>query len=272
MLMYYIQLTILTCLALGDKIKLMQRWRLLGRRGLLLVTTSVLLSTFAIVGVTNAQSSTSSSSNYQVTQTEFGSSSSAQNCSTSYCSDSSVGAVAGSTSSTSNTANFGSVTNSQPELAVIVEGGSSDLGVLSSSTTATKTMVVKVKNYLSSGYVMQIVGNPPTYQGHTLAAIPSPSTTHPGAEQFGINAVANTSPNVGANPVQVPSGSFSFGSITPNYSTPNLFMYASGETVAQSPKSSGETDYTISMIINISNATPAGQYAGDFSAVVIATY
>lgn len=215
----------------------------------------------------------SSSSNYQVTQTQFTSGTSVQSCSGSYCAKVSVGdAAVGNSTATNTSAQFGAITNSDPLLEVIVAAGQSNLGTLTSETTATKTTTVKIRNYLSEGYVLQIIGDPPKYTGHRLNTSDIPVQSVPGTEQFGINAVANTNPTVGANLVQVPDSQTSFGVVYPDYAVPNLFMYRSGDNIAHSSKSSGETDYTISMIVNISNGTPAGHYSGDFSAVVIPVY
>jgi hypothetical protein len=178
----------------------------------------------------------------------------------------------GSAASTVNTAKFGSITNSDPLLEVIVQAGQSNLGTLTTETTATKTTTVNVRNYLSGGYVLQIVGDPPKYNGHALATSSTPVQSVPGTEQFGINATANTNPTVGAAPVQIPDDKTSFGIVNDNYKAPNLFMFSPGDNVAHSTTSSGQTEFTISMIVNISSATPAGHYSGDFSAVVIPVY
>jgi hypothetical protein len=216
---------------------------------------------------------TSNSNNYQLTETEFGVGSSSQSCSGQYCAKTSIGDMAaGSSKSSGSSAKFGSVTNAEPLLEVIIDPGESNLGVLTTENTATKTMTVRVRNYLSGGYVLQIVGDPPKHNGHALGTPTTPTTSSPGTEQFAINASANTTPNVGAGPVQVPSDQTSFGVVNDDYKLPNLFKYVSGSVVAHSPTESGRTDYTISMIVNISNSTPAGHFAGDFSAVVIPVY
>jgi len=216
---------------------------------------------------------TSSSNNYQVTETQFSSGTSVKSCSGSYCAKVSIGDTAiGTAGSANNTAKFGSITNSDPLLEVIVEAGASNLGVLTSETTATKITTVKIRNYLSGGYVLQIIGEPPKFDGHSLRTSNTPEQSVPGTEQFGINAAANTNPAVGADAVQVPDPQTSFGIVQDNYKTPNLFMFSSGDVVAKSTTASGQTDYTISMIVNISSGTPAGHYSGDFSAVVIPVY
>lgn len=216
----------------------------------------------------------SSSTHYMVTETQFGGvGSSLHDCSTNYCAKTSVGdLVAGSGSSTNYSAQFGANTSDEPLLEVIVAGGNQNLGVLDPSTTGTATATIKVRNYLSNGYVLQIAGAAPSQGTHTLTTLSTPSTSQPGAEQFGINLADNTAPNIGAAPVQVPSGVFSFGTVESDYSGADLFKYINGDIVAGSTKSSGETDYTMSLIINVSNVTPGGQYSGSFSAVAVPVF
>lgn len=216
----------------------------------------------------------STSSHYQIVQSEFGAGSADQNCSAAYCARTSVDAGAGgSAAGDTKAARFGNITtNSEPLLEVIVDSGASDLGTFTTEHASTKTMTISVRNYLSNGYVLQIMGEPPKYSGHTLSTPSTPTASLPGTEQFGINAVKNTTPNVGADPTQVPSSQFSFGAVADDYKTTNRFMYNNGDVIAKSKSASGETDYTISMMINISNSTPAGKYSGDFSAVVIPIY
>jgi hypothetical protein len=99
-----------------------------------------------------------------------------------------------------------------------------------------------------------------------------PCTSQPGAEQFGINLAANTSPHIGAVPVQVPSAAYAFGAAKASYDQSDLYYYSNGDAVAGSSKSSGETDYTLSMIVNISAVTPGGEYTGNFAAVAVPTF
>lgn len=95
-------------------------------------------------------------------------------------------------------------------------------------------------------------------------------SSHPGTEQFGINLVANTSPaSFGANPN---NGDFGFGSVAENYNVANQFRYVSGDTIAKAEKSSGETTYTISYLVNVTGLTPGGSYASNQTLVVTGTY
>lgn len=232
--------------------------------------------TLLAIGVFSARSAfatTSTSSSYQVSETQFGGGSTLQSCSGQYCTRASIGDIAGGSASnaTSRTA-FGPITPGEPTLEVIVDSGESNLGVLRTDRPATKTMVVRISSYLTDGYMLQIIGDTPKHPKHKLKAITSLAASKPGTEQFGINVVANTDPTIGANPAQVPSGEFSFGFATEQYAVPNMFKYVSGDVVARSDSESGRTDYTVSMIINVSNNTPAGHYSADFSAVVIPVF
>lgn len=232
----------------------------------LLLSLGVLFAVFS----TPAAAEVSSSKNYKVTDTEFGSTSLQQSCSSKYCATVSIGDMAAGQGGSS--AHFGKISGKEPRLEVIIDPGTSSLGTLSTTQTATKTMVVKVRNFIGAGYVVQIVGSAPQYGGHVLKALTSPSASKSGTEQFGLNDVKNSTPSVGADAVQTPSTGASLGAAEPGYTAANLFQYHSGDVIARGTNVSGETDYTVSMIVNISDATPPGHYTSDLSAVVIPTY
>ena len=226
-----------------------------------------------VAGAVPALAQTATSPTYQVSETQFGATSANQNCSAQYCAKASIGDMSGGGAAVAGgSATFEPLEGSEPRLEVIVEPGASHLGVLTTETTATKTMIVRISNYLGGGYTLQIDGDPPTFNGHALATPNSPTASDPGTEQFAINAVENTAPTVGAAPQQVPSGQETFGEVDEDYDTANIFKYSNGEIIARSQAESGRTDYTISMIINVSNSTPAGHYSGDFSAVVVPVF
>lgn len=224
----------------------------------------------AAVSAQTAQAETSSSTNYQMVETEFGASSSTESCSGQYCAKASIGEVGSSSGATA--PSFGDVNYSEPILEMIVTAGNSNLGVLTTERTATKTTTIQIRNYLSGGYILQIIGDPPKFDGHNLETPTTPVASKPGTEQFGMNLVANTTPSVGADPVQNPADKGIFGAADPAYATANMFKYGSGDVFARSVQNSGGTNYTLSMIVNISSSTPSGHYSGDFSAVLIPAY
>ena len=232
----------------------------------------VLAAMVAVITTPAVFAANPSSNNYELSESGFNAGQ-LDACSGQYCAQASIGDTSsGNAQGATSTASFGPITPNEPALEVIVDPGISNLGVLTTEQTASKSMIVRVRNYVSTGYVLQITGSPPKYSNHTLATPSTPTASAPGTEQFAINAAANTTPAIGAAPVQVPSGEFSFGTVATDYGTANLFKYESGDVVAQSSSQSGQTDYTISMIINISNSTPAGRFQGDYSAVVIPVY
>ena len=166
-------------------------------------------------------------------------------------------------------------TTDVPLLEFAVDGGTYDLGVLDASITGAAVAGFTIRNYLSSGYIVLAHGVPPSTTNigsHTLTSLSAPSSSAPGTEQFGINLATNTNPVIGAAPVQWPDSTYSFGSASPDYATANLFKFVSGDTVAFSPKSSGQTNYSLSMIANVSRSTPAGQYGGRINMQVIPTF
>jgi hypothetical protein len=220
----------------------------------------------------SAAADTSSSPHYRVTDTQFGSGSS-QSCSASYCAQGSAGdTVAGRSSSDNYALQFGPNPTREPRLEVITLGGTQNLGVLDTDRTATATSSVKVRTYASNGYTIQISGPTPGQGTHEIAPMTTPSTSHEGAEQFGINLVKNNAPAIGANPEQVPKGKGTFGLPTDDYGVPDIFKYKDGDIIALSDAPDGETHYTMSMILNVSSGTPLGRYTGNFSVIVIPGY
>lgn len=163
--------------------------------------------------------------------------------------------------------------------ASIVGSPNVDLGVLDAGATKTGTAQFKVSAYIASGYVVQLYGAAPTYNGHALTSM-NGAAPSPGTEQFGVNLVANSvasaTPNAfGADPVQdpdYPSQPFGFGTAATGYDTTNVFKFASGDVIAGSDQSSGFTIYTLSYIANISSVTPAGEYNTAQTVVATATY
>jgi hypothetical protein len=220
----------------------------------------------------------SSSTHYEVNEVYFGAGGDLNDCSADYCAKTSAGDLTvGNTKSADYQAQGGFNTDRTPSLTFTVTAGSTDLGYLSTSATKTATATFSVKTYLASGYVVQIMSNSPIDNlpgHHLLNPLATPTASSTGVEQFGINLVANTTAcgaptTFGANPIQVPSSSFSYGTAASGYNTCGLFKYVNGDTIALSNKSSGETDYTMSFIFNISNVTPDGFYA--YNGVLVAT-
>jgi hypothetical protein len=247
----------------------------------------ILVGVLPLVSIGIADATVYTSTHYQVNQLLFGSG----GCLSSVCSSPgysaqiSVGEVGvGNTKGNAYQAYSGYNTNDAPYLQFIVNSSSTSLGYLSSSSVATAIGTFSVRDYLSQGYIVETDSPPPANAFHTITALSTASLSVPGTEQFGMNLVANSIPAIGVPPVQNPSSVFSFGSVTsgapgPNgtsvaagYSTANYFKYNSGDIIAASNQSSGETDYTISYIMNISSSTAAGAYTFNQVLIALPTY
>lgn len=221
----------------------------------------------------------SSSSNYSINEDQIGGTSGNDSASANFLS---IGAdnggntlgdtAVGNGKSTNFQIDSGFNTTETPALTVMITSASVDFGFLSNTATRSGTSAFSVKNYTSNSYVVQTISPGPTYQSRTIAPMTTNAAPTIGTEQFGMNLVANTTPAIGANPVQVPDSTFSFGTIAANYNTPNSYRYVNGETIASATKDSGTTNYTISYIININNLTPAGVYVMRQGILVTGTY
>jgi hypothetical protein len=214
------------------------------------------------------------STHYQINESVLGGTGSINGSSTNYKALSSVGAPAvggqypagGNSSSTNYQINGGYVTTHDPALSFAVNGGTSiNFGSLSTATTSTATSTFDVIDYTSYGYIVQIAGTPPQSGSHTLAAMSGSASTI-GTEQFGINLKANTIPSVGAN------ASGGLGVAASGYSTANSYKYNNGDTIASAPKSSAQTNFTVSYIVNAAPTTPGGTYTGALTLICTGTY
>lgn len=176
----------------------------------------------------------------------------------------------GNSSSTNFQVEAGSKTTPDPTLSFGITNADADFTDFSPAAAATATSTFQVLNYTSYGYVVQILGDPPSNGNHVISAMTATDVSRPGMEQFGINLVHNTSPIAfGADPDH---GQFGVGSATADYGTANDFRYVEGETIASAPKSSGLTTYTISYIVNVTSITPGGSYTSNQELVCTGTY
>jgi hypothetical protein len=140
----------------------------------------------------------------------------------------------------------------------IAEGGNfSDLGNLSPTETLYASSQMGIGTNASSGFAVAAYGPPLSAGTHEIDPLPTPSPSKPGTNQFGLNLVANTSPEIGADP----DGPF-LNAVTMNqYGEPNKFMYKNGDRLAYAPNVSLVRRFTTSYIVNISPNLPAGIYA-----------
>ncbi|HSD55980.1 MAG TPA: hypothetical protein VLA92_02395 [Candidatus Saccharimonadales bacterium] len=217
----------------------------------------------------------SSSANYKVEESFFGTGGELDASSTNYRAKQSAGeTTVGNAGSANYQFNAGFNTNDTPLLEFAVNGGTYDMGTLDYGITGTAVASFTVRNYLSSGYVVMLRGDAPSLDNgsHTLASMSSAANSTPGTEQFGVNLMNNGNPDIGADVAQVPDSSYSYGTPVAGYDTANFFKFVDGDIIAMSPKSSGQTNYALSIIANTARSTPAGEYGGHLDLQVIPTF
>ena len=200
-------------------------------------------------------------------------------------------AAVGNSSSTNYQTNAGYNTTAQPGLMLVITNGTVNLGTLSTAAKSTGTASFYVRDYTSSGYAVMMYGQSPQTATHVLNKLASDTAWSSNTEEFGVNTVSNGVVAGSANPACGPSGTptsfcyFSqaagdgatgtYGTTRP-YTIPNSFRFnvapSAAETIANSPQTSGETDYVMSFMAGISNLTPAGPYQGSVTLVATGTF
>ena len=231
------------------------------------------------------------SSSYRAEETYFGIGGNQDAASTNYRSSQSAGGLTtGDANSNSYRTGTSFLTPQEPFLEMTISGATVDFGILApgitsyaSSQGGSCNCSFSVRTYLSSTYIVKTMSNPPTNESNQpLAAKTTQGAPNTSVEEFGINLVANTSPgSFGAIPINRPDDSFADGEagsgLNADYATANQYKYTAGDTIAHAAKTSGkqaigQTDYTISYIVNIGSLTKAGAYTMNQDLVVIATY
>jgi hypothetical protein len=217
------------------------------------------------------------SNNFRIDESAIGPGGNLESNSANFSTEAGQQAIGGTGAVNSASTNFrgqgGSETTDDPRLSCVLNNASINFGAFSTSVTLTANATFSVLNYTSYGYNVSMIGTSPTMGSHSLANMNPATTVSTGTEQFGINLVANTSPTAfGAFPVQVPDGTFSSGDAASGYDTPNNYKFVPGDTIASAAQSSGQTDYTISYVVNVSNNTPGGTYTANHVILCTGTY
>jgi len=122
-----------------------------------------------------------------------------------------------------------------------------NFGYLSSHSTTTGQSQMLIATNAQNGYSVQVSGGTMTSGNNVIAALSNGTVSVLGTDQFGINLVANSNPNVGINP-QGPGVGTPFS----GYDQSNIFKYNNGDVIASANQASNLREYTISYILNIS--------------------
>jgi hypothetical protein len=219
-----------------------------------------------------------SSSNYSVPESGFSSGSEIDANSASYNARTSIGDLGIGQSESGNYIGFGGfITPDEEYVELNIPLTTVDMGVLEPGTPGTGTATFTARAYLNNTYVIISPRDPPTSEGGAqIDPMTTATTFNATTEQFGMNLVANTAPvTQGADPSRMPldNGTFAFGEAAAGYDTANNYQYNAGDIIAESvTRGYGETEYTISYMLNITSVTPAGLYRMEQDLVITATF
>jgi hypothetical protein len=239
---------------------------------------SVALFSVFVLSSNIASAQIPSSSNYSVPESGFSSGSEIDANSANFSARTSIGDLGiGQSESGSYIGFAGFISPDEEYVELTIPVTVIDMGVINPGVPGTGTATITARAYLNDRYVIISPRNSPSLPtGETIDPITSASPFNSAIEQFGINLVANTSPVVqGADPSRQPldNGTFAFGEAAPGYNTPNNYQYNAGDIIARSvTRGYGETDYTISYLLNVTPITPAGTYTMEQDLVITATF
>ncbi len=132
-----------------------------------------------------------------------------------------------------------------------------ELGELKPDTTLMAQSQMAVGTNATGGFAITVDGIPLAAGTNVIDAMSTMEPSQQGKNQFGINLVANTTPEVGHDP----EGIWNNATPTPDYGITNEFKYQAGDVVASSPNVSLMQKFTVSYIVNSSPSLKPGVYA-----------
>lgn len=132
----------------------------------------------------------------------------------------------------------------------------SDMGELAADQTLTAQSQMAVGTNATAGFAITVSGTAPAAGTNVIDAPTLPTASVKGTNQFGINLVANTAPNVGSDP----EGTWANALPSPDYSVPDRYKYVEGDVIAYSPNVSLMKKFTVSYILNSREDLRAGVY------------
>jgi hypothetical protein len=135
-------------------------------------------------------------------------------------------------------------------------GWYTDMGTLDGEHTLKAVSQMAAGTNATGGYVITVNGPTLSAGTNVIKALPIPTASAAGTNQFGINLVQNSDPALGADP----DGPFANATVASGYDTPNVFKYGDGDVVASAPNVSLIRRFTVSYILNSSDTLRPGVY------------
>jgi hypothetical protein len=141
-----------------------------------------------------------------------------------------------------------------------------DLGELKPTSTASGISQFMAATNANSGYVVTLTGQTLTSGNDVIDAMSSNSSVL-GKNQFGINLVGNSSPNVGIDPAGP-----GVASPASSYNLANKFTFSDGDQIAISPTSDNYRRFTASYVANVAAGQQPGFYSATVTYICLATF
>jgi hypothetical protein len=142
-----------------------------------------------------------------------------------------------------------------------------ELGVIVPTKASFGTSQAAAATNSPTGYALYSLGSTLTSGNNLIPRITNPNPSVAGIGQFGINLRKNNNPQNGLDITGVGSGQ-----VVGNYNTPDLYMFNSGDEIAQSPLPSEYNVYTISYLVNISVDQHIGVYSTTITIMAVAQF
>lgn len=131
-----------------------------------------------------------------------------------------------------------------------------DMGNLDHQNTLTAQSEMAVGTNASGGFVIAAYGASMSAGLSVIAPLSEPTESQPGVNQFGINLVANTAPEIGSDP----EGEWANAVPSPDYAIPDHYKFIPGSVIASSPNVSLMKKFTVSYIVNSAENLRPGVY------------
>lgn len=148
-----------------------------------------------------------------------------------------------------------------------VNGNFIDYGSLDPVNGHSATSQFGVATNATGGYIVTANGNTMTSGNKKIAALTTPATYQTGEQQFGINLRANVNPALGQDVTGL-----GIGVVTSDYNSPDMYKFASGDTIALAASGSLFNTYTVTYILNLPVDQPSGVYNTTIAYICTASF
>ncbi len=146
------------------------------------------------------------------------------------------------------------------------QGSFISFGELSSRAPRVATSQMLASTNAIYGYSITLAGSTMTAGTNVIPAM-SGGISRPGSNQFGLNARANNTPEVGSD-----ADGPGFTSPSNGYQTPNQFKFVNGDIIASSATTDDFRKLTMSYVVNVGSNQPPGRYVATISYICLANF